>query len=125
LPHPDGGFDHILTTYHYGDDRLIVAEGAWEYAPGRPFAMTFDIHFERGTLTLAGDGSLVWHPEAGGAEVVPLPPETGYDLELSHFLECIENGAASPVISPESAAESVELIDAEIRSARTRGRVTL
>jgi predicted dehydrogenase len=55
------GFDHIVTTYNYGGTSLIVAEGAWEYAPTFKFSMTFRIAMEKATLELGADGVLQLH----------------------------------------------------------------
>ena len=115
----DGGYDHIVTRYRYDDGRLIFTEGAWGHAPGYPFSMTFTLQFEQGTLVLGTDGLLVYYPGVGGREVLPVPEGSGYDHELRHFLECISSGKESTIISPESAAASVALIEAEIRSAKT------
>ena len=121
----DGGYDHIVARYRYADGRLIFAEGAWEYAPEYPFSMTFTLQFEQGTLALAADGALAYHPDAGGREVLPTPEGTGYEHEIRHFLDCIAGDRESDVITPESAAASVRLIEAEIRAAATGGEVAL
>ena len=116
---PGGGLDHILTTYHYPDGKLVVAEGAWEHAPGYPFSMTFTMHMDGGTLVFAPDASLTFYPAAGGARPQALSPSMGYEIELRHFLECIRAGRESEIIRPEGAADSVALVEAEIQSAKS------
>lgn len=115
-----GRIDHIQTVYGYEDDRLVTAEGSWEHAPGFPFFMGFVIDFAQGTLR--GDASsLTFFPRDGGVQEIPLQPEDGYTLELTHFMDCLAQGIPSNVVTPESALESLRLVEAEIRSA-TLGR---
>lgn len=113
------GFDHIVTTYDYGAGRLIMAEGAWEYAPTFSFSMTFRVAMEKATLELASDGILRLHDQAGSSTVVPMAKGDGYGQELRHFVDCLAKDRASDVVSPESALQSVRLVEAEIESAAT------
>ena len=114
-----GRLDHVVTTYHYTDSKLVVAEGAWEYAEGYPFSMTFAIAMEKATLRFPSDGSLILAPTRGQPKPVAAPDGHGYQHELRHFVDCIRSGRKSTIAPVESAAESVRLIEAETRSART------
>ncbi len=120
-----GGFDHIVTRYGYGDDRLITAEGAWEYAGGFPFSMSFAVHMEKASLALDAGGALTLYPVGGQPEAVAVEDGDGYWHEIRHFLDCVAGGVKSPVLTPESAGESVRLVEAEIASARSGHAVTL
>ncbi len=119
-----GGFDHIVTRYHYNDGFLVTAEGAWEYSGGYPFSMTFAIHMEKVSLALAADGVLTMYPVGGLPQPLPVDGETGYVHELRHFVDCLKEGRHSDIISPEDAAASVRLVEAEIKSAR-EGRLVM
>ncbi len=119
----DGALDHILACYHYPGDMLVTAVGAWEYAAGHPFSMTFDVHMDGGTLTLSPDGALTLYRDGRSAEVLSLPAGDGWTHELRHFVDCAERGVPSSVVSPGDAAFSVRLVHAEIASARTGRRV--
>jgi predicted dehydrogenase len=116
-----GRADHIVALYDYGPHVLVQAESAWEYAPGHGFEMTFTIACERATLVFGKDGRLLLHPKRGKSRALSLPAGDGYTNELKHFVACIRQGRRSEVITPESAARSVRLIEAELESAR-RGR---
>jgi predicted dehydrogenase len=113
------GFDHIVTTYNYGGTSLIVAEGAWEYAPTFKFSMTFRVAMEKATLELGADGVLQLHGMDGSSKVMPVPGGDGYSHELQHFIDCIAHDRATTVVPLESALQSVRLIEAEIESAVT------
>ena len=113
----NGGLDHITTFYNYAPGTLVQAEGAWEYPAGFPFAMTFRIALTHATLYLAGS-DLIMCPAGGSPRKVPVEAGDGYYHELKHFVDCIRKNRASPVVPPESALRSVQLIEAEVKSAR-------
>lgn len=120
-----GGFDHIVSSYAYPDGKLVTAEGAWEYAPGYPFSMTFAIHLEKASLNLAADGKLTLYPTSGKPEELKVDENSGYWHEMAHFLDRIGKNEKSAVLTPESAMFSVKLVEAEIESARSGKRVAL
>lgn len=113
-----GRIDHIVTSYDYGDGRLITAEGAWEYAAGYPFSMSFTIAMEKATLVMTPDLRLHLYRLKGKPTELPVPQGDGYSAELKHFIDCLRRSQPSPVVSPESALASVKLIEDEVRSAR-------
>jgi predicted dehydrogenase len=114
-----GGFDHMVTSYDYGGNSLVVAEGAWEYAPTFKFSMTFRVAMEKATLELDAGGTLSVRGVDGSSAVVPLPAGDGYQHELRHFVDCIARGRDTTIVPPESALQSVRLVEAEIESAAT------
>lgn len=117
--------DHIATCYHYADDMLVTAVGAWEYAAGYPFSMTFSIHADHGTLALAADGALSLYRDGREREIVEVVPGDGWTHELRHFVDCIAGGVPSGVITPDEAAYSVKLVRAEMESALLGRRVEI
>ncbi len=118
-----GRLDHITTRYEYNKDMLVTAEGAWEYAPGFGFSMTFRIAMDGATLLLEPDGKLMLHPRRGKSRAIRLSASDGYVNELKHFTDCIARGRASTIVPPQSALQSVQLIEAEVQSVRTGKRV--
>jgi predicted dehydrogenase len=61
---------------------------------------------------------MLYHPD-GEPEAVDVPAGDGYFCELQHFVECITAGKPSPIVPPQSAYQSVKLIEAEVKSALT------
>ena len=112
-----GRMDHIHTAYGYADGQMVSAEGAWEYAPKYPFAMSFTVAMEGGTLNMTPDLSLKLYLKNGGTKAVAVPAGDGYSLELAHFAECIRKNRPSDTVSPESAMASVKLVECEVKSA--------
>jgi predicted dehydrogenase len=115
-----GRMDHIYAAYDFGGGKLVTAEGGWEFAPGFPFSMTFSIAMSKATLNLGADLKLMLHRVRGGTTEIKVPAGDGYGHELAHFVECLRKNRPSPVVSPESALQSVRLVEAEVRSARSR-----
>jgi len=115
--------DHLYASYDFGAGKLVTAEGAWEFAPGFPFSMSFTIAMQKATLNLGPDLKLRLHRVNGVTSDVPVPAGDGYGHELAHFVQCIRKNRPSPVVSPESALQSVKLVEAEVRSARSRRTV--
>ena len=109
--------DHIVTTYDYGGNCLVSAEGSWVYTGEYPFSMSFRIALERATLTFGADG-LMLYPRRGKARKVKVAAGDGYIHELKHFLDCIAKGRSSDVVPPKSAMQTIRLIEAEVKSAR-------
>lgn len=119
------GFDHIVTAYEYGKDQLITAEGSWAYPSAFPFGMSFSILMEGAALEMKADLSLTLYPQQGKPKAVAVPKGDGYEHELRHFMDCILRNEVSPVVPPESALRSIQLVEAEIAAARSGKAVTV
>jgi predicted dehydrogenase len=117
---PTNRIDHIITQYHFADVPLVVAEGGWAMSAGFPFTMQFIVNFEQATavydLAAAEPLKLV---RDGKTEAVALAPGMGYEHEIAYFLGCIEKGVAPATVTIASAAESVKLVEAEVKSVMT------
>ena len=116
-----GRLDHIITDYEYSDTQLIVTEGAWEYASGYSFGMNFTIALEKATLAMNNDLGLNLYTLDGKTESVQLPEGDGYFHEMRHFLQCIKEDKTSEIAAPESALNTIRLVEAEIESAKLNG----
>lgn len=115
--------DHIITAYEYEAGQLITAEGGWEHAPAYPFSMTFTIVMEKATLALGRDGKLTLYPKEGAPQDIQIPPGDGYEAEFRHFFTCLQKDADSSVVPPQSARDTLRLIEAEIQAAKTKKTV--
>jgi predicted dehydrogenase len=134
------GWSSISTQYVY-NQRIVTAEGAWNYPANWGFQMRFSAVFERGvldfdsraqpTLTLAaGDDApaAVSLPQPAGvasADVGNISSLAGYYNELAYFVDCLELGAPVSSSTGEQAAESLNIVLAEIESASSGKRITL
>jgi predicted dehydrogenase len=114
-----GRMDHIHTAYKYPGKAMITGEGGWEYAPNYPFGMSFAVAMEKATLNLTPDLKMMLYPKKGSPKAVAVPAGDGYSAELRHFVDCMRKNRNSTIVTAESSADSVALVEAEIKSART------
>lgn len=119
--------DHVSARYRFTDGPAIVtAEGGWCMAQGFPFTMRYTVNFEHASadFDLARGrlgGSELMLAREGRIETVELSPDSGYQHEVRHFLDCIDRRRPSDVVTMEDARRSVLLVEAERRSVRQGG----
>jgi predicted dehydrogenase len=119
--------DHIVTQYHYADIPMVMAEGCWCMTEGFGFHMQYTINFEKATAVWDMDAAetlMLFEPGKPGAPV-KLRAGMGYEHELVYLLDCIAKGTKPTIITPDSAADSVKLVEAEVKSVKTGQPVTL
>jgi predicted dehydrogenase len=118
--------DHVNTTYHYDNIPMVIAEGGWSMSPGFGFSMQYCVNFENATAIFdlsKPEPFTVITPS--GRVPVTLETGMGYDYEIEYLVKCIKNGKAPSIVTLESAAESVRIIEAERQSMLTGKTVTL
>ena len=115
------GVRHVQTVYGF-DGPIIESSGGWSVTGSYGFRMEMLMGFERGTVRFdsAGDNSFLVYPEAGEVFAPALDERNGYFHELVDFQREVEEGASSGIVTPESAARSVELALLEERSVMER-----
>ncbi|MBU0607459.1 MAG: hypothetical protein KKI08_06205, partial [Armatimonadetes bacterium] len=118
--------DHALTQYHYGDF-VCVAEGAWGFPGTFPFEMAFQVLGQEGCLdfSTSHDPMLTFYPAEGDPVHPGVSDETGYQREFAYFVDCLTNNRPPQRVTPESAMESVRVVEAERHSATTGETVAL
>jgi len=120
---PSGGYD-VLETQYVFEEALTVSAGANMALPhGFGFEAAFMASFERGCLRYStADPHGLMEITDQGSRHPELPGKSGYQEEISYFVDCIEHDEMPAVVTPESSAFSVRLVEAERESAQT-GRV--
>ena len=123
-----GGVDHVVATYDYGNGTLVMAEGGWAAAKTTPFEMSFTIVCEKATLKLDASGYHIYPVK--GKPISPKPDvkagPTGWHQELKYFVDCVAKGVRPEKYQTiDSVADTMKLIFAEERSARTGKAVKL
>jgi len=129
------GIDHMFTSYIY-PDMAVFAEGGWNMPSAFPFEMAYRAVFEQGTLAFstADSPSLALYREDGSVEHPEVPKVGagtsegagnisdlgGYFNEIEYFVNCVENGCEPEVVVVEDSCKSVELITAELKSAKKK-----
>lgn len=117
---PGSGYDIVSTNYMYPDGKVLNAQADWTLQGDFGFAMTFRVNFEGGNLVFENNRLKV-NPNGGPGFFAELPEDMGYYRELKYFIEAISKGEPVSVCTPESAVESLEIVEAEIRSADAKG----
>ena len=102
---------------------LAEADGFFPIAPGFEFEMSFAISLAEASLVFGKDGVLMLHEKNGKSRKLTLAKGDGYTAELKHFVDCIRRGCVSDIVPPESARQTVRLIEYELQSAKTGTRV--
>jgi predicted dehydrogenase len=123
---PSGGWDAVDAQYVYDDKMAVRAGGNLAMAAGFGFEAHFMAAFDRGCLTCStreGHGLLEYTEE--GTHHPELPHKDGYEEEIAYFVHCIENNEMAAVVTPQSSAFSVQLVEAERESIETGGLVEL
>ena len=119
-----GAIDHVVTQYEVAGGAIVHAEGSWAMTAGFGFSMSYTVNFERATADydLARGAEALRLSEPGqAARVVAMPadPPDGYVGELRHFVECVSAGRAPSVVTAADGLASVEVCEAEEKSALT------
>ncbi|NMO97620.1 Gfo/Idh/MocA family protein [Paenibacillus lemnae] len=121
---PGSAYDIVSTHYMYPDGKVLNAQADWTLKGDFGFSMTFRVNFERGNLTFQNN-QLKVNPNEGPGFVADLPKDSGYYREIRYFLEAVRNGEPISICTPESAAESLEIVEAEMRSASRQSALEL
>ncbi len=117
---PSGGYDIVETVYVY-EDKISVCSGAnMALPPAFGFEMRYLASFEKGCLAFSSANTPALMEIAESSSTHPeLRHTDGYHEELAYLVKCIENDELPGVVTPESAAFSIELVEAEVRSIET------
>ncbi|HDN84630.1 MAG TPA: Gfo/Idh/MocA family oxidoreductase [Candidatus Aerophobetes bacterium] len=127
------GWSHVYSLYTY-KDKAVFLEAGWDYPPGFPFAHSYLVCLEKGTLEFSPQKtpSLIFYPQEGGTEYPsPLQEElkvsaggniekiAAYYKEIDYFLTCIQKGEKPVLITPQSARDALYLVLKEKESIET------
>jgi predicted dehydrogenase len=124
--HKDGWTDFISTTYGY-DDKVVTASSSWAMAPSFVWESGFRVVFERAVVVANSHAAtpLIVYPEKGKPFSPKLPKPSGYETEIRTFAAWVGGDAKVTPVTAESARDSVAIVDAERKGARTGKPVRL
>ena len=126
-----GDDQHISTMFQYASANAgagtgpahVVAEGAWDLAPGAGFRMRYTVNFEYATaeFDLSRTPALLLHTDAGTSAIEsPLAGiTTGYDGEVRHIVGAIVSDARTIRSTVDEAAMVTAVLEAEQASQRS------
>jgi predicted dehydrogenase len=123
-----GAVDHVMSLFHYPGGPTVSAEGSWAMTEGFGFNMAFTVNFERATVDFdIARGADALRLYAAGQSPATVKPDggDGYIGEIRHFLESIAAKKAPTLVTPEDAATSIEVCEAEERSVQSGRTIDL
>ena len=116
----DGVMDHIATSYLY-PDKVVSAVGNWGAVQSFVFEASFRVMFERAVVVCdtRRTPSFAVYPDKGKPFAPKLRCADGYCNELKAFLEWTGGKSAKSPFEAKEARDSVAIVDAEKKSAKT------
>ncbi len=135
------GYSHIFTNYLF-KDKVVHAEGGWNYPANWGFQMAFQAIFENGTVEFDSNASPSLRSTIGSGKPEPLAftaPQSGeskagtgnvsslggYFNELKYFVECLEKGATPKIATLDQAMDSLRVVLAELDSVKKNKAVKI
>ncbi len=124
--HMDGWTDFISTTYGY-PDKVVTSSSSWAMSPSFVWESGFRVVCEKAVVVANSHAPspLVVYPEKGKPFSPKLPKASGYETEIGMFAAWIAGDANAEPVLAQSARDSVAIVDAERRSAKTGRSVRL
>ncbi len=122
----DGSVSHISTVYNYSD-KVVASTGGWICTDSFGFNARAFYILEGATveLDISKDPVVTVYPADGDKYPLALPDGDGYYYEIKDFVDGVEKGRLSGVVTPESAYGSVRLCLTEIESAKSDREIKL
>lgn len=119
------GWSSISTQYLY-EGRIVTADGAWNYPANWGFQMRYTAVFERAVLDYDSrrEAPLLLTTDSAESVALHVPSQDGYHRELAYFIECLERGEPVSISTGTQASASLDLVLAEIESAKTGRRIS-
>jgi len=116
----DGSMQYISTLYDVGG-AAVTAEGSWVMAPTLGFEASYIVTFEKAVVVLDGkrEKPLCVYPAKGEPFVPKLAKGDGYEYEIRWFMDVLCGKKVESVTTPEQSRDSVRIVDAEKKSAKT------
>jgi predicted dehydrogenase len=117
---PGSGYDIVSTHYKYPDGKIVNAQVDWTLQGDFGFEMGYRVNFEQGNLNFRGAQVQV-NPKGAPGFSPTLSEDQGYYFQLKYFVESLISGKPLVAATPESTLGSIEIIEAEIKSADLNG----
>jgi predicted dehydrogenase len=114
----NGRLLHIVTQYLYDDNKVVMAEGGWAMTPSFGFEMSFNLAFEKATVTYDLTRTPAFRVCTAGGGICPpeIADGDGYARQIAYFADAIRGRPVADVITLEQSRESVRIVQAEKES---------
>jgi predicted dehydrogenase len=124
---PGGQLIHIVTTYDYGEDRVIIAEGGWGMTGTFGFEMSFNLVLEKATICYDLTRTPMFRvcPAVGESFTPEVVDGDGYLREIQHFAKVVRGEPVEEVLTLEQSRNSVRVVEAEKKSISRREKIMI
>jgi predicted dehydrogenase len=121
------GLKCITTSYSFGDDKVVTAEGSWAMSPSFGFEMSFNIVMEKATIVYdcTREPAFKVCPAQGDVFTPEVAAGDGYSLEIEHFAGLANGEKLAEVITLAQSLDSIRLVKAEIESVQKKSEVVV
>jgi len=121
-----GVMQHISTIYDVGGP-VVTADGSWCVNATMGFEASYHVTFEKAVVILDAkrEMPLCVYPAKGEAFAPQLADGDGYEYEIKWFLDLVNGKKVQDITSPEQSRDSVRIVEAEKKSAKTKKTVRL
>jgi predicted dehydrogenase len=89
---------------------------------GFGFKMEYTVNFEKATADYdsgRGADALKLYEDGQKPRVIPCASEDGYEMELRHIIQCIQQGTPPNIVTAADGLSAVEICEAEENSIKT------
>ncbi len=123
----NGQLIHMVTTYDYGDDKLIIAEGGWGMMGSFGFEMSFNLILEKATIVYDLNRKPMFRvcPATGEAFTPEVVAGDGYLREIEHFAKLVRGQPVEEILTLEQSRDSVRIVEAEKESIRGKKKIVI
>lgn len=123
----NGEMLHIVTQYLYDDDKAVTAEGSWAMMPKFGFEMSFNIMLEKATIVydLSRQPMFKVYPAEGEPFTPQVEKGDGYSRQTEYFAMIISGRKIETVTTLQQSRDSVRIVEAEKKSAKTMKKVAI
>ena len=121
-----GFVDHTTATFEY-KGALITSDSSFAAAASLVWEASGRVFFEKATVYFGPfyKAPLTVYPEDGKPFSPKLPSKTGYEAEIEYFLGMVEGRRQKAILTAKDARDSIALLEAERRSAKSGKKVQI
>jgi len=112
-------FDCVDSKLMYADGKVVSAAADWSLCKGISFTATARVACEEATMIYSGGKLTVYQRD--GSIIDDIAPRDGITSEIDYLTDIIAKGEPNRLNPPESAAETVRLVEMLARSAEDGG----
>lgn len=121
-----GFVDHTTATFEY-KDALITSDSSFAAAASLVWEASGRVFFEKATVYFGPfyKTPLTVYPDEGKPFSPKLPSKTGYEAEIEYFLGMVEGRRQKRILTAKDARDSIALLEAERRSAKSGKKILI